>query len=342
MIRSLVGIGAASMLLCPVHLDAQEHPAVIEARTALDSLEHARAVDAALRALTTEGLSRSDRILAWDALAYSYAAMDSVTLAINAFQELIVLDPDREPDPLMIAPAITSLYSQALGQVLVVRRTGMDTARYVAGQDNVQVRFELSQRASVDIRVIGNGVNVIADSGTWAGPVTWFWSGLDENGEPFPAGSYQLLITARALREVYPGVLPFTIAHTPVDTVEHLTSLPGFEERPEMVRPPRNWMPLALSGVAAGITTGAVFATQSDASNNLTPYGLITINLGVLATGLAVSLRQPELQPVEANIAFNALLQQQLDTENANRATTNEERRRQVVLTIMPVRQENP
>ena len=337
-----VALGVASMVFCTAHVRAQEHPAVIEAQAAYyDSLDYLGAVDAARRALADVALSQRDRVLALELMAFSYASMDSTTQAIAAFRDLIFVDPEREPDPLIISPTITQLYVIARGQVLVVRRIEMDTTSYVVGQGNVRVRFNLSQLASVDIRVIGNGVDVRADSGTWVGEVVLLWSGLDENGDPFPSGTYDLQITARAGRDQSEGLLQFTIAHGAVDTVPHLDSLPGFTDLPEMVRPPRNWIPLAVSGVAVGITTGAVFAIQSDVPSGFTPYGLLTINVGVLATGLAASLRQPELEPVVANIEFNRLLRQQLAAENATRTSGNAALRRQVVLTITPVGQEN-
>ncbi len=86
---------------------------------------------------------------------------------------------------------------------------------------------------------------------------------------------------------------------------------------------------------------GDVSLYQSDVPSGFTPYGLLTINVGVLATGLAASLRQPELEPVVANIEFNRLLRQQLAAENATRTSGNAALRRQVVLTITPVGQEN-
>ncbi|HKI93695.1 MAG TPA: hypothetical protein VJ992_00235, partial [Gemmatimonadales bacterium] len=55
-----------------------------------------------------------------------------------------------------------------------------------------------------------------------------------------------------------------------------------------------------------------------------------------LVTGLVLSIRKPDPQPVEANIRYNALLRQQLAEQNKRIAEQNAERRRQVQLTIVP------
>ncbi len=320
---------------------AQENTTVRAARHAYDSLDYRRAITLA-RGAVGQPLAEADLAVAYETLAFSLGSIDSTQQAIDAFRSLILVDPDREPDPLVISPAITQLYAAALAQVLVIRRVRMDSATFVAGRGNVRVRFQLSRGARTDIRVIGTGVDVLADSGTFAGESNWFWSSVDPNGDPLPPGDYIMQLRAVAGREEFNALQRFTIRHSPVDTLAHLDALPGFEERPEMVRPPRNWMPFVVSALTAGAATGTVFAIQGSTAESTAPRELNAVNVLALATGVAVVLRRPDLQPVEANIAFNNLLRQQLLAENTNRARENEQRLRQVVVTIVPISGETP
>jgi hypothetical protein len=50
-----------------------------------------------------------------------------------------------------------------------------------------------------------------------------------------------------------------------------------------------------------------------------------------------MTLKRPDPRPVEANIRYNQLLDEQLVERNAAIADQNAERRRQTLLTIMPL-----
>jgi hypothetical protein len=56
-----------------------------------------------------------------------------------------------------------------------------------------------------------------------------------------------------------------------------------------------------------------------------------------LIAGVALSLKKPDPVPVEANILYNQLLREELARRNADIAQQNTERRRQVMLTVVPL-----
>jgi hypothetical protein len=52
---------------------------------------------------------------------------------------------------------------------------------------------------------------------------------------------------------------------------------------------------------------------------------------------VALSIKKPDPVPVEANILYNQLLREELARRNADIAQQNAERRRQVMLTVVPL-----
>lgn len=322
------------LLLGAGALHAQEHPDVARARAAYDAVDFRGAVVAAQRALR-DRLSASDRVIAYEVLGYAYAALDSSRQAIEAFRELIFLAPDREPDVNVVSPRITSLYASALGQVLVVRRLRLDSASFVAGQGGAPVRFEVSRTARVVTRVVGPRLDLAVDSQLVTGVTRVDWGALTPDGDPVPAGDYQVVVTAVEGRNEYSTSLPVTVRHGGVDTLPHLASLPGYTEQPETVRPPRDWRPLGISALVAGIAAGASLALGSSdlpGESRREIAGVSTLALGI---GLFLSLRRPDPEPVEANVRYNRLLREQLAQRNAEIAAQNDLRRRQVMLTVV-------
>ena len=108
-----------SGLLCGA-AHARQNSAVRSARAAYDQLEYEQAIALGQEALR-QTISRDERASAYEILGLSFGALDSTGQAIQAFEQLILIDPDREPDPVSVSPKITALYSQALGRMLVVR-----------------------------------------------------------------------------------------------------------------------------------------------------------------------------------------------------------------------------
>ena len=68
-----------------------------------------------------------------------------------------------------------------------------------------------------------------------------------------PAGEYRVIVTATEGRNEYAAPLRVRIGHGAVDTVRHLTRLEGYDEQEEYVRPPRDWRPLGIAALIAGV-----------------------------------------------------------------------------------------
>ena len=319
----------------PSPLAGQENQRVQEARQAFDQLDYARAATLAEAALD-EPLSNRDRVLAFEVLGYAYGILDDADQAVAMLSQMIVLDPEREPDPQALPPRLVGLYNQALGQVLVVRDLLVDSTTFVAGDGAVTLHYEVSRPSMTQLRVVGNGVDeVVHETLADPGPGRYDWAAQVE-GEPLPEGSYQLIVTAREGRNEYQGQVPFRVGHAPVDTVPLLTSLPGFDLLSETEQPPRDWRPLGVSALLTGAVGGAALALGNSAFDS----GRLELSLAAVAslgTGLFLSLRRPEPRPVPAAIRYNELVDRSLADRNRDIARQNEERRRRVRLTIREV-----
>jgi tetratricopeptide (TPR) repeat protein len=324
----LVGWGA--------RLVGQDNATVRAAAAAYENLEFAVALTTAQRAVT-ERLSQEDLAQAYEILAFSYAALDSTRQSVEAFRELIFLDPDREPNVERVSPRITSLYASALGQVLVVRGLRVDSASFVGGTGGVPIQYRVSRPARVFTRIVGDGVDAIVDSQLVAGVGGFRWDVLRPGGEPVPAGDYTLMVTAREGQSEFTGTTAMTVRHGRVDTVPHITSLPGYSPLPESEVPPRDWRPVGVAFLYAGLSTGAAFALSDSDLGTGWRGPAIGVSLTALAAGIAMTVKRPDPRPVPANIRYNELLAVQIAQRNADIARDNAERRRQTLLTITPV-----
>jgi hypothetical protein len=336
--KTRTAIGVACIAVCAVgSATAQENAVVQQAQQAYEGLEYGRAITTARRALDNERLNEGDQKIAWEILAFSYGALDSAQQAVGAFRELIFLDPNRAPDVEAVAPRITSLYALALSEVLVLRNVSLDSASFIAGRGSAPVTYQVSRPSRVVSRVIGQGIDMVLDTQLVAGSGGVRWSALDEAGQPVPAGDYQVLITAIEGRQEYSAPLAVRVTQGSVDTLPHLAQLPGFQPLPEMVSPPRDWRPLGIAGLYAGLTSGAVFALSESNLGDNWRVGVLSISASALIAGVAMSVRQPDPVPVPGNIQYNALLRQQLAQRNAEIAQENADRRRQVLLSVRQV-----
>jgi hypothetical protein len=315
-------------------LAAQDNADVRRARAAYDGVDFGGAIVAARRALRAE-LSAADRAIAYEVLGYAYAALDSTRQAVDAFKELIFLAPDREPDVNVVSPRITSLYASALGQVLVVRHARVDSTAFVAAQGAARIHYEVSRPSQAITRVIGQGLDMVIDTQRVAGPALVEWRALTPDGRPVPAGTYQVVVRAVEGRNEFSVPVSVRVLHGAVDTLPHLTSLPGYTEQPETVRPPRDWRPLGISALIAGVAAGASLALGNSSLSGESRREIGGVSTLVVGIGLAMSIRKPDPQPVEANIRYNRLLREQLAQRNAEIAAQNDLRRRQVLLTVM-------
>jgi len=314
---------------------AQDNATLRQAQQAYDALDFSDAITLARRALGQQ-LDRSDQIAAHELLGFAYGALDSTRQAVEQFRQLIFIDPDREPDVNVVSPRITSLYASALGQVLVVRRLRVDSTSFVAGQGNLNVQFQLSRPARAIGRVVGSGYDAVIDTQLVAGTGRFEWSALTDGGEPVPAGDYQVIITAVEADNEFSVPTDVRVTHAPVDTTDMLTSLPGYSYLPESEIPPRDWRPLGISVLYAGLASGAAIALENNA---LGESQREVLGVGVLAivTGFIMSVKKPDPRPVAANIRYNELLRENLAQRNAEIARDNGERRRQTRLTIFHI-----
>jgi tetratricopeptide (TPR) repeat protein len=326
-------------ILCPRPLDAQQNATLARAQAAYTDLDYAVAI-AGTQAALQEALTREDQVLAYELLGYSYGALDSTRQAVEAFQQLIFLAPDREPDVERVSPRITSLYASALGQVLVVRRLRVDSASFVAGAGSAPVRYEVSRAAQTTTRLVGPGVDLVIDSQAVSGSASTRvdWRVLDSAGRPLPAGEYQVIATAREGGRTEFSSLPLrlTVTHGPVDTLPRLTALPGYVEQPEMVTPPRDWRPMLVTVLYTGIGAGAFLAVENGSLGSGPRTAMFAVSGAALATGLAMSLRKADPRPSPSNILYNQLLRELLARQNADIARENAIRRAQVLVTVTP------
>jgi hypothetical protein len=266
--------------------------------------------------------------------------LDSTRQAVDAFEQLIFLAPDREPDVERVSPRITSLYASALGQVLVVRHLTLDSSSFIAGSGTVVFRFEASRAAEATARLIGPGVDIVIDSQTVAaGPGRVSWSALDDRGRPYAPGEYQLIITARegGRNEYASPPSRFTIEHDRVDTLAQLATLPGHREQPELVTPPRDWRPALLAVLYTGLAVGT-FAALDDAQLGTGPRtAMMSVGGAAVTTGLVLSLRKPDPRPSPTNILYNRLLRELLAQRNADISRENALRRSQTLMHVRPL-----
>lgn len=325
------------VVLWPFALAAQENPALRRASVAYRDLEYGQAIALCKQALR-DRLRAADQERAYEILGFSFAALDSARQATDAFAQLVLLSPDRELDPARISPKITSLFALARAQVLVVRRIAVDSARIIAGSQFVPVTFAVTRAARIQARIVGGGREVVLDSSRAEGTVRLQWNGLMSNGLPPTSGSYRLVVEASAGRDSYAASVPLRIEAGAVDTLAHLTSLEGYDLLPETVLPPRTWKPLALAAMAAGVVAGTSIALESGRLGGGGRRELLSVSLGTVSIGLLASLKRPAPVPAPANIRYNALVREQLARRNAELATQNAMRRRQVQLTIKPER----
>lgn len=337
---SLRGYAVAALLITlPAgQVAAQENADLARAIAAREAGDFSGTVDAA-RAALGDLRDRADRLSALEAMAYAYFAMDSTDEAVAALEQFVTLDADRDFDPDLYPPAFISLHTIALRSQLFVRQVAVDSQTFVAGNGELTVAFEVTRPAVVDLRVIGPGVDTTVGAGEVGRLGFRRWNALGPEGQAVAEGTYTLLLRARELvRDAADERgMDVVVRRGAFDTLPHVTSLPGFVERPEFARPPPDWKPMGLATLVAAASTGIVFAIETGTSADFGRRELITINVATLASGLVMSLRRPPPQPVEANIEFNRLLREQIEAENERLRQTNVQLRRQVVLTVVPV-----
>ena len=313
---------------------APQNQTLREALAAADNLDFARAIALSRQALA-QRMSGPDQARAYELLGFSYGATDSQAKAVDAFKQTILLDPDHELDPSKVSPKITSLFYSALGQVLVVRHLEVDSARFIAGQGGALVRFTVTSPARVRVRAVSGSTSLAVDSAIVTGAVARPWSAVLPNGNPAAAGTWLIVVEAASGQNAFSASRAVQVTYSPVDTLDHLTSLPGYKELPETEVPPRSWRPMGIAFLSSTGAVAGAYALNNGTLGSTPSRELIGVGAVTLAAGLAMTLRKPIPEPAPANILYNKLLHEQLARRNADVAKENASRRRQVELTIV-------
>lgn len=336
---SLVMTAALSLPLgaAPTLLAAQGSATLRRAGQAYSNLSYSEAITLARQA-SRERLSSDDQAQAYELLGFAYASLDSTRLATEAFKQALLLNPDRALDAARVSPKITSAFALALAQVLVLRELRIDSTEFVAGTGTLPIRFTVTRTAKLRTRLVGPSGEVTIDSALGEGAVRLAWNGLLRNGRPPTGGAYRVIVEASAGRDSYAASIPLQIVAGSVDTLPHLTSLPGYNLLPETVVPPRSWKPVGLALMATSLAVGASLALENSKLGAGGREEILAIGAGAALVGLFATLKKPAAVPAQANILYNSLVREQLARRNTEIAAQNEERRRQVKLAVVPPR----
>jgi len=320
---------------------AGQNATLRRAQQAYDNLEYRQVLTLA-RAALRERLTGAERARAYELLGFTYGAMDSILKAVDAFKQLVLIDPERQLDPNRVSPKAYSAFDVALRQVLLVRQLRVDSVSFVGGQGAVPVRFTVTQPARVVARAIGTGGTVVIDSGAWNGQVNLRWPARLAGGDPVPPGTYTLVVDARLGQNTFSASQPIRVSHGRVDTVPSVTSLPGYQFLPETEIPPQSWRPVGLAFLYTGGALVGTLGLESSSLGSGSKRELGLVGGAALVTGFVMMLRKPAPRPAAANILYNRLLRDQIARRNQDIAKENVARRQQVQVTVAPVPQVTP
>ena len=316
-------------------LAAQDNPTLRRASQAYGNLSYAQAITLAKQA-SRERLSSSDQARYFELLGFSYASLDSTRQATEAFKQVLMMTPNRGLDATRVSPKITSAFALALAQVLVLREVRVDSTEFIAGLGSLPIRFNVTRTARLRTRIVGAGGEMTVDSALGEGAVRLGWNGLMANGLPPASGTYRVVVEATAGRDSYAAAVPLWIEVGAVDTLLHLTNLPGYALLPETVVPARSWKPVGLALMATSLALGGSLALESSKLGGGGRREILTIGAGAALVGVLATLKKPAPVPAQANILYNSLVREQLARRNAEIAAENAILRRQVRLGIVP------
>jgi hypothetical protein len=338
--RCLLGLLALGL---PVVLPAQEQPvhnAILRrAIQAYDSLNFTQVI-ALGRAALRQRLTSPERARAEELLGFAFSATSQPDSAIAAFKECILLDPDRELDPRRVSPRITGFFNAALGQVLVVRQLRVDSARFVSGTSGggVPIRFTVTSPALVRTRAVSGETALLLDSNLVAGTMNLRWPATRANGDPVPPGKWTIVVDAFGTGQyVFSASQEVVVTAGSVDTLPHLTALPGYQVLPETEIPPQSGRPLGVALLYSGVAGVGAVALNNGDLGTVASREIGVAAAAALVAGFVMTLKKPAPRPALGNIQYNRLLNEQLARRNSEIAQQNLQRRRQVQLTIVPV-----
>src|SRR5436309_3839643 len=313
-----------------------QNPILRRAQQAFDNLDYRQALSGG-RAALRERLSGFERARAYELLGFTYSGMDSILKAVDAFKQVVLIEPERTLDPNRTSPKALSAFQVALTQVLLVRQHAVDSVTFIGGQGVVPIRYTVTQPARVVTRVLGGSTSLRIDSTVANGQVNLRWPARLPNGDPVPAGNYTVIVEAAVGQNSFSTSQPIRVAHGTVDTVAHLTSLPGYTYLPETEVPPKSWRPMGLALVYTGVALAGTSALSNGDLGSASLRESGAIGAGIVLAGFIMTLKKPAPQPARGNILYNSLLREQIARRNAEIAQENTRRRQQVALTVAPV-----
>src|SRR5947208_3447884 len=316
-----------------------QNPTLRRAQQAFDNLDYRQALTLGQASLR-ERLTGYERARAYELLGFTYSGMDSILKAVDAFKQVVLIEPERELDPNRTSPKALSAFQVALTQILVIRQLRVDSVDFIGGQGAVAIRYTVTQPSRVVTRITGGSLGSLRIDSTVAnGQVNIRWPARMPSGDPVPAGNYSVVVEATVGQNSFSTSQPVRVTHGAVDTLPHLTSLPGYTYLPETEVPPKSWRPMGLALVYTGV---ALAGTSALSSGNLGSVSLReggTIGAGIVLAGFIMTLKKPAPQAARGNILYNQLLREQIARRNAEIAQENTRRRQQVALSVVPVPQ---
>src|SRR5258705_4573276 len=140
----------ALALVLPAAAAAQtiQTPALRPAQQAFENLDYRQALTIALTSLR-ERLTGFARARASELLGLTYSGMDSILKAVDAFKQVVLIEPERDLDPNRTSPKALSAFQVALTQILVVRQLRVDSVSFIGGQGAVGIRYTVTQPSRV-------------------------------------------------------------------------------------------------------------------------------------------------------------------------------------------------
>jgi len=326
-------------LLCAASLHAQtvQNATLRRAQQAFDNLDYRQVLTVAQASLR-ERLTGFERARAYELLGFTYSGMDSILKAVDAFKQVVLIEPERDLDPNRTSPKALSAFQVALTQILVVRQLRIDSVNFIGGQGAVGIRYTVTQPSRVVTRVTGGAMGSIRiDSTVATGQVNLRWPARMPSGDPVPAGTYNVVVEATVGQNSFSTSQAIRITHGVVDTLEHLTSLPGYTYLPETEVPPKSWRPMGLALVYSGIALAGTSALSHGDLGSASMREGGVIGGGIVLAGFIMTLKKPAPQPARGNILYNSLLREQIARRNTEIAQENTRRRQQVALSVVPL-----
>src|SRR3989442_3885874 len=101
----------AVSLLCPPAVAAQtiQNVTLRRAQQAFDNLDYRQALSLGQASLR-ERLTGFERARAYELLGFTYSGMDSILKAVDAFKQVVLIEPERDLDPTRTSPKALSAF----------------------------------------------------------------------------------------------------------------------------------------------------------------------------------------------------------------------------------------